>query len=479
LVHITRDGGKNWTNITPKELPEWSLVSLIEASSHDAGRAYLAVDRHKLDDSHPYIYKTSDFGKTWQKITEGIPADSYVHAVREDPRRPGLLYAGIETGMFVSFDDGARWQPLQLNLPTTPIHDLVVKDDDLVVATHGRSFWILDDLSPLRQLDDAISNSDWYLFKPRPTIRLRGLGGLKSLTAVGENPPDGAILYYYLKSAPKGKQEIILEIFDSQGKLIRKYSNLKKEDSREEEPAEWPERALPKELLPAEAGLNRFAWDLRYEPPAKIPGQVFGDWRAEGPWVLPGSYQVKLTLAGKSLTTSLEVKVDPRVSVAEGDLKRQLELGLRIREQVTRAHATVNQIIDLRAQLKALHKHLEGQDSAKEILTAADDLDKKVTAVEGALYNPEVKASEDDLNYPVKLDLQLIGLAAAVESADSAPTRQSYELFDTLSGQVDKALASWREITGKDLAALTELMRKQNIPAVILAPVRREAGEVD
>src|SRR5712692_5099456 len=238
LVHLTRDAGQTWTDITPKQLPEWSMISLIEPSPHLPAAAYIAVDRHRLDDYRPYIYKTSDFGRTWTKITAGIPDNTYVHAVREDPAKRGLLYAGTETGVYFSLDDGARWQPLQLNLPATPIHDLVVKGDDLVVATHGRSFWILDDLSPLRQWGDATPNAGAHLYAPRIAYRTRAGHNTLRGRPYGENPPAGAVLYYALKAAPKENEEITMEILDAQGRLVRKLTSREKRDP--EAPPEWP-----------------------------------------------------------------------------------------------------------------------------------------------------------------------------------------------------------------------------------------------
>jgi photosystem II stability/assembly factor-like uncharacterized protein len=473
LVHITRDGGKNWTKITPPGIPDWAMISLIEASPSSAGTAYVAVDAHKLDDLKPYIYRTDDFGKTWTKTVKGIPDGAYVHAVREDPARKGLLYAGTETGVYVSFDNGAQWQPLNLNLPTTPIHDLVVKGDDLVVATHGRSFWILDDLSPLRQLNAAMTGSDVYLYKPRSAVRLRGLGGIVARGALGENPLDGAVINYFLKSAPKEKQEITLEILDSNGKLVRKFSNLKEEVN--DQPKEWPEQEQPKDTLPAKAEMNRFAWDLRYDPPTKIPTGVNSDWQPDGPWVLPGTYTAKLTVAGKSYTAPVEVKLDPRVKVTTADLEKQLDLAIKLRDAVSRDHAVVNQIHGIRDQIKALTKRLKEQKRSEAIIKAGEDLDKKMTAVEEELYQPKVTASEDNLNYPDKLDQQLVSLASYVESADSAPTAQAAERFTELSAQLDAQLAKWHEIESKDLAALNDMIRKENIPAVML-PTGGEAG---
>src|SRR5262249_26659863 len=304
LVHVTHDGGKTWEKVTPKETPEWAMISLIEASPFEAGTAYAAVDAHKLDNFKPYIFKTSDFGKTWTKLVSGLPDSSYVHVVREDPKRKGLLYAGTETGIWVSFNDGANWQPLQLNLPATPIHDLIVHRDDLAVATHGRSFWVLDDLSPLRQVSASTASEDAHLFVPRTAFRTRIGHTRRRRYAIAENPPEGAMLSYYLKEDPKAP--VKLEILDAQGKVIRSFTS---EEKKKDHLAEEWERDEPAEHIPSKAGLNLFAWNLRYELPAKIPLAIYDNGEPTGPLALPGSYQARLTVAGKSRTVPLEVKM--------------------------------------------------------------------------------------------------------------------------------------------------------------------------
>jgi hypothetical protein len=466
LVHLTLDGGKNCTDVTPKGMREWSLVSLIEPSPYDAGAAYVAIDCHKLDDYRPYIYKTTDYGKSWTKITNGIPESAYAHAVREDPKRKSLLFAGTETGIFVSFDGGAHWQSLQLNLPTTPIHDLMIKGDDLVVATHGRSFWILDDITPLRNVSERVANADVYLYPPQRAIRFR-TGGVvpeRLLLWDGENVPNGAIIDYYLKAAPK--DEITLEILDSQGKLVRRYSS-KHSESESPEQQEWPDQTKPSELLPANAGMNRFTWDLRYAAPTLVSGTAWdGGEPPKGPLAVPGKYQVKLTVAGKSETAEFELETDPRVKTPQADLEKELELGLKIRSSISLADETVNQIRDVRAQLEALRKRLGSSEQAKTIAGAAEAINKKMTPIEDALINPKIKATEDSLNYPLRLNNQLGTLAAFVDSADSAPTAQDYAALEFLNSKVAAQAAAWKETASKDLAELNERIRKENIPVI-------------
>jgi len=469
LIHLTRDAGKNWANVTPKGMPEWSLVSLIEPSPHEAGTAYAAVDCHKLDDLRPYIFKTADFGKTWTKITDGIPSGAYVHAVREDPERKGLLYAGTELGVFASWDDGAHWQSLQLNLPVTPIHDLVVKNGGLVVATHGRSFWILDDISPVQQLAALKDAGDAVLLKPRPAVRFRADNPAheRELMLVGANAPRGAVIYYSLKSAPKEKEKITLEISDSSGKVVRKVTNLKK-DEEGKPPAEFDEGEPPEgsDLLPARAGLNRFAWNLRYDKPREVAGAVFDEGDPIGAMAPAGTYKLKLTVAGKSYEAPLQVAPDPRVKVSDAELAKEFDLVAKLRGMLDADLGAVLEIRDVRSQLKALEKRLGAEAAAKPVLDAAKDLDKKMTAVEDELIQSKATAGEDMLNYPVKLNSKLGYLQNAVDSADAAPTAQEYALAAEYERRLNEQTAKWKEIKDKDLAALNDLMRKNNITAV-------------
>ncbi|HUJ31647.1 MAG TPA: hypothetical protein VLY23_10235 [Candidatus Acidoferrum sp.] len=474
LVQLTRDGGKNWSNVTPKEMPEWSMISLIDPSPHDAGTAYVAVDRHRLDDFKPYIYKTSGYGKTWTKLTNGIPDTAYVHVVREDPKRKGLLYAGTETGIFVSYDDGGHWQSLQMNLPQAPIDDLVVHDDDLVVATHGRAFWILDDITPLRQLDDKIEGEDVHFFTPRAAYRTRIISfQVPRSIPVGGNPPSGVIFDYSLKEAPK--EPMKLEILDAQGKVIRKYSSKKVE---EEGPASEGEifRFGGGEPLPAEKGLNRFEWDLRYEPATKTPGLVVWGGSGQGPVAVPGKYEAKLTVAGKEYKVPVELKEDPRVPVTEADLQKQLELGLKMRDRLSEAHKAVNEMKEVQAQMTALKKRLteEDKDKNKEIITAIDDLNKKIEGVEAELVQLKAKAGEDALNFPNGPADQLQALLASVDGSDNAPTAQSYTVFDTLNGPIGTGIAHWKDLKDKDVPALNEKIEKANIPAIAVTPPKEE-----
>ena len=461
LIHISRDGGKNWANVTPKGIPEWSLVSIIEASPHDAGTAYAAVDTHKLDDLHPYIYKTTDFGKSWTKITNGIPDGAYTHAVREDPARKNLLYAGTETGVYVSFDGGANWQSLQLNLPNSPIHDLIVKNDDLVVATHGRSFWILDDLTPLRAAT-AQAATETTVYKPRVTYRLRWPDSFERHQPVGENPPTGAIVYYYLPSAPKGV--VSLDILDAQGKAVRHFSNEEKKEA--ETPPEWPDQTPPEEKIPTNAGLNRFAWDLRAQGPTPLAGEPGAEFRNRGAMVAPGAYQVRLTSEGKSYTAPLELKIDARVKASSADVQKQVELGGKIVTEVSQIHDVVGKMREVRTQTHTLNSRLGGDPRYAQLIAAAKDFDKKSFDVESQLVQVNAKSSESTLNYPVLIDERFHSLLSMVDSADAAPTAQQYEVFAELEKQAQPLLTQAHELMTKELPVLNEMVNKLNIPAI-------------
>jgi photosystem II stability/assembly factor-like uncharacterized protein len=474
LVQVTRDGGQHWSNVTSKEFGDWSLISIIEPSPFSASTAYVAVDRHKLDDFKPYIFKTSDYGKTWTRITNGIPDGSYAHAVREDPKHKGLLFGGTETGIYVSFDDGGHWQSLKLNLPTTPVHDLTIKGDDLVLATHGRAFWSLDDITPLRQLAASTTNEDVHLYEPAPAVRFRGPGfQLPASIPVGANPPAGVVIDYYLKTAPKDKETITLEVFDSKNKLVRKFSNKKSGEGASPDEEEFG-ISRPGETLPAEVGLNRFVWNLRNEAPVTVPGAVGWGGRPSGALVVPGTYQIKLTAGGKTQSAKVEVTKDPRVAATQGDLEKQFELAMRIHDRISAGDEAVNQIRSVRSQLDALKHRLANDANAKPVIDAADALTKKMNGVEEKIIQPKSKAGEDPLNFPIQTADQLAALEETVESADTAPTAASFTVFDELNKRLDAQLAIWKDLQAKDLADLNALIQKNNIPTIAPATEKTE-----
>jgi len=468
LVQVTTDDGQHWSNVTPK-MPEWSTIDLIDPSPHDGNTAYVAVDRHKLDDFKAYIFKTNDLGKTWTAITTGIPDGSYVHAVREDPKRKGLLYAGTETGVFVSFDDGAHWQRLQLNLPTSPIHDLVVKDDDLVVATHGRSFWVLDDVTPVRQVHAQSPQADVTLYQPQMALRLHYPEEFDKRQPVGDNPPPGAIIDYYFKTAPK--EEVSLDILDTSGKVVRHLSSKEKREG--EQPPEWPDRVERVKTIPANEGMNRFAWDLRYDDPIQIPGAFYSGTGPKGPLALPGDYQVKLTVGGKSQTAPLHLAIDPRTKGSEAALQKQFTLSMQVNNRSSQLHQAVNEIRDLKSQIQTLHKRFGDDQRLKPALDAADALDHKMSEVEQRLIQVNMKGSEGNLAFPNMLNERFDTFSHTIDVGDTEPTKPQLDVFQLLSSQLEEQLKKWAQIKNEDVPKVSELIKQANLPALIITEKKK------
>jgi photosystem II stability/assembly factor-like uncharacterized protein/DNA-binding FrmR family transcriptional regulator len=464
LVHVTQNDGQQWQNVTPKEIPEWSLISFIEPSHNDAGTAYIAVDRHKLDDFKPFIYRTRDLGRSWSLIVHGIPEGSYVRAVREDPTRKGLLFAGTETGVYFSLDDGENWQPLKLNLPTVPIHDLVIHEDDLVVATHGRSFWVLDDITPLRQIHSSTAPGEIVLYKPQNARRLHYPDSIERRGPVGDDPPLGAVIDYYLDTAPK--DEVKLEILDSQNRLVRTLSSREKKEF--EQPPEWPDQLREVTIIPADTGMNRYAWNLRWEPPVKIPGAFYAGVGPQGPLAMPGHYTVKLTVGNQVQTQPLEIVVDPRVKdrVSIADLQKQFELALQVRDANTELHRAVNQIRGMRAQIRGVHVRLESAIQSKELLAQVDALDRKMSPVEEELIQVNMKGSEANLAFPNMLNEQFDTFTSSVTAGDGVPTAQQYEVFKKLRARLNAQLATWNQIMSSDVPAVNEAVKRADLPMI-------------
>ncbi len=467
LIQVTRDDGKTWQNVTPPQLTSWSKVGLIDASRHEADTVYAAVDRHRLDDYRAYIFRTHDGGKSWTNAASGIPDGSYVNAVREDPVRKGLLYAGTETGVFVSFNEGDAWQPLQLNLPNASVRDLVIHEDDLVIATHGRAFWVLDNVTPLRQLSDQVAQADAWLFPPQEAVRVRPGSDdgtpLPPDEPAGENPPDGAMIDFCLRSVPAAP--VTLEILDQAGKIVRRYSSADQPQKINPEtlniPAFW---AHPPSPLPAAPGMHRFVWDLRYEG---IGGARRGRFGGGGPWAPPGRYTVKLTVNGQTHTQSLTVKMDPRSKAALGDLQKQFELAQQINSLLNQVSQNTREANRLQEELRALGQKLKERDS---LASALASLAQKVDSIAGvAAANPEIFSINEpgtdrtSLRY---LNSSLGGLEAVIASADAAPGPDALAAFRSLREQTQKALALWDELKAKDLPQLNTLLHQSNVSPV-------------
>src|SRR6185369_3906071 len=479
LIQLSRDGGKNWSNVTPPSsiMPEWIQINSIDASPYDPATLYVAATMYKWDDNRPYLYRTSDYGKTWKKITSGIPETAFTRVIREDPNKRGLLYAGTETGMYVSFDNGERWQSLQLNLPIVPITDLAIqkREKELVVATQGRSFWILDDLPLLHQMMDAggfTTAAETRLYKPRDSYRMAGGGGpLPPSVTVGQNPPSGVVVYYSLKDKPASEVEI--EFLNPAGKSIRKFTGRVRKPGdaptapQAPPPGEGGFGAPPPASVPMEVGLNRFVWDMRNSDATRFPGMILWAGDTRGPKMPPGTYQVKLKVDGKSLTQNFEIKADPRLSTTPADYAKQLDLGLKIRDKLTETHNAIIQIRDVRKQVEDLLKRVT---NVKVVNDAGTALNKNLTTIEEALYQTKNQSSQDPLNYPIRLNNKLAALGGVVGSADAAPTAQSYAVYDELVTQIDAELQKLAQIMRTDVPAFNQLVRDQNIPAVVVKP---------
>jgi photosystem II stability/assembly factor-like uncharacterized protein len=479
LIQLTRDGGQSWHDVTPRELTPWSKVAQLDASHFDTNTVYAAVNRFRLDDLHPYIYRTHDGGQTWQKIVTGLPDDGPINAVREDPERKGLLFAGSEATVYVSFDDGDHWQSLRLNLPATSIRDLVIHQDDLVIGTHGRSFWVLDNITPLRQLSAQVAPSDSYLFAPQLTYRVRRNNNtdtpLPPEVPAGQNPPDGAMLDYCLNANVSGP--VTLQISDSSGKVIRKFSSDDKSQPLDEKqinvPMYWirPERVLSKAQ-----GMHRFLWDLHYPAPDSLPHEypisaIYGDTPRYplGPAVLPGEYTVTLNANGKSYTQKLTVHMDPRVNTPPEGLKTQFELATRITDAMHRDYTALAQVKSVRSQIH----ELQSSGKAGAQASALTGLDQKAATLEGTgggygaafLSTPEGRGLS-------RLNVALYNLLNTVDSADVAPTTQTTAMVQTVELALQEQLKAWDELQSGDLARVNAALKRAG-----LQPIKTETTE--
>ncbi|MBA2341805.1 MAG: glycosyl hydrolase [Pyrinomonadaceae bacterium] len=477
-VYVTRDAGKNWNNVTPRGIPEFIQINSIEASPHEAGTAYVAATMYKWDDFRPYLYKTTDYGRTWTKITNGIPDGAFTRVIREDPNKRGLLYAGTETGIYMSYDDGANWQSLQLNLPIVPVTDLAVhkRDRDLVVATQGRSFWVLDDLNVLQGMTPSVAFADAQLFQPEDAYRTTGGSfPIPTTASVGQNPAMGAIVYFYLRNKPQG--EVALEFLDSSGKVVKRFTSRREEAGsasagRGGEGGERGEGGFGggggEPRFSAEAGLNRFVWDLRYPDASRFPGMILWGASTRGPRVAPGTYTVRLSANGVTSTQTFNVEADPRLTTTQEDFNRQLALLLQIRDKVTETHDAINTIRDVRKQLEGISERVKDQPNGNAVIEAAKGLMTRMAAIEEELYQTKLQSNQDPLNYPIRLNNKLAALSSVVESADTAPTEQAYALYEDLGRQIDAQLSRFNQVMQTDLPAFNRAVRDQNIPAVIV-----------
>jgi len=455
LIWLTTGAGAHWNNVTPPQLSPWQKVSVLEASHTDPQTAYAAVNTLRLDDLRPHIYRTRDSGKSWTEIVNGIPADQNVNSVREDPQRKGLLFAATEGNVYVSFDDGEHWQSLRLNLPATSVRDLLIKDNDLAIATHGRGFWILDDITPLRQWDDRALSESAHLFAPEPALRVRWDTNpdtpLPPDVPAGQNPPDGAIFNYYLKSP--ATEAVTLEIVDSSGKTVRRLSSadpLPKPNPQLEIPEYW---LRPPERLSSAAGLHRFVWDMHYQPVsgikpeypiAAVPENTAP--QPTSPWIMPGKYTVVLTANGQKYTQPLTVEMDPRVKTAPGDLQKQFELSYRVYQDLLELQPVVERAEAAQAKLKSAREKASGAEAEK-----LDALSKQLVALEGGQFRRRRGQQAANLTGVRSSLLQLMNM---LQEADRAPTNQIAEQVSIVHPNVTTVIQNWSEFESSQLKPL-------------------------
>ena len=461
-VQVTRDGGRNWKNVTPKDLGDFARISLIEASPFRAGTAYVAANRYQQDDFRPYVYRSDDFGETWTKIVNGVPANEFARAIREDIKVASQLYLGTEHSIYISFDDGANWQSLKQNLPDTPVHDIAIEERDLVIATHGRGFYIIDNISPLRQ-GGLKTTTSFHLYKPQDAQR-----GLDRNAAID----------YYLKQAA---QKVTMEIVDAQGKVIRTFTGTpenEKAPARPQGGASGSEdeffRRPPDPHPPVSAGLHRVNWDMRYPGAIDFPGMVMWAANTRGPIAPPGAYQVKVTADDDTQTQSFAIRREPHIlgHVTDQDLREQFDLAMNVRNKVTQANESVRLIRGIKQQIVDRKGKLDAKATAAA--RALDDLEQSLSAVENEIYQTKLQSSQDPLNFPIKLNNKIATLQNVIESSDTAPTEQAYSVFRALSGRLDEQLTKLDAAVKTKLPAVNQLLQRQKLDPMKAEPLKVE-----
>lgn len=453
LVHLTTNGGKNWKNVTPKKMPEWMLINAIEVDPFTAGGAYIVGTRYKLGDYTPYIYKTEDYGKNWRLLTNGIDAEHFTRVLRTDPKRKGLLYAGTEKGMYISFDDGKNWNPFQLNLPIVPITDLTVKNNNLIAATQGRSFWIIDDLTPLHQINKTLISNDLFMFKPMDTYRMGG-SKRKSKTA-GQNHPGGVLINYYVKDIDE-KDTLSLSFFDNLGKHIKTFSTN-------------PDTKQQEEKLKVKKGANQLNWNMQYPDAEKIKGMILWWASLSGPKALPGNYSIKLTKNGKVVSEqNFTLLKDPRSTASEEDLLAQFNFILEIQEKLTEIHKTLKNITKVKKQVKQLKASISDKEKNKEIIDLANKIVEELTNYENVLYQTKSKSNQDPLNFPIRLNNKLAHLNSLSSIGDFKPTDQSIEFKNEIVKLIDAELSKIYSIFDNDVKKLNKKVKQSDIDLINL-----------
>lgn len=452
LIHLTKDGGENWTNVTPPSLPKWTMINSIEVDPFNQGGMLFAGTRYKLGDYQPYLYRTTDYGATWTKITDGISNDHFTRVVRADPERKGLLYAGTESGMYISFDNGTSWKPFQMNLPMVPITDLTIKNKNLIAATQGRGFWIIDDLTTLHQLSDQVVNSRHYLFKPMDSYRLGGGNGNTSKTA-GTNHPGGVLTYFYLADTSI-IDTVSLAFMEPDGDVIKAYSN-------------YPNKEDNEEKLTFKQGLNMFNWDMIYQDAKTFDGMILWWSKTSGPMATPGTYEVALTVNGESMKQSFDLIKDPRSSATQEDLQAQFDFLIETRDKLSETHQAITNIRKARGKINDVVKLMD-KETHKELIDRSKEVVKQMTEIEKALYQTKNESRQDPLNFPVRLNNKLGHLAALASYGDNSPTEQALIFKQEIIGQIDAELAKLYEIFNTDLPEINQSIIDNKIQLIEL-----------
>jgi hypothetical protein len=428
------------------------MVNSVEPHPTQKGVMYFAATLYKKGDFQPLLFKTDDYGKTWIKITNGIADTHFTRVVRVDPKRAGLLYAGTEYGMYVSFDDGKNWQPFQMNLPLVPITDLTIKNDNLIAATQGRGFWLIDDLTPLHQLTPQVASSKFHLYKPMPSYKMNG-GNAANTKFEGQNHPGGVMVHFYLPTAPDSTSRISLEILQQDGKLIKKYDNKAKENASK---------------LEVKEGMNRFVWNMTYPEASRFEGMILWGGGTQGPKAVPGTYKARLTVNGQPQETEFQILQDPRSQTPLADLQAQHAFLILVRDKLTQTNDAISKIREARTQINGVTTRFQGREDMKDVLEAAKALNKKMTEVEETLYQTKNRSGQDPLNFPIKLNNRLANLASQASVGDYRPTDQMYAFQKEVTAEIDAQLQKLNQVFSTDLPALNQLIRSKNVDAILL-----------
>lgn len=448
LIQLSRDGGQHWQNVTPAAAGQWMMWNCVETDPFQKGKAYFVGTKYKSDDYAPYIFKTEDYGATWTKITNGIPADHFARCIRADKKRPGLLYCGTEYGMYISYDDGVNWKSFQLNLPIVPITDLTIKENDLVVATQGRAFWSIDDLGMLQQKDEAILQKNIHAFRVNDAYRYDGSQNPNPKNA-GMNPPNGTVINYYLKDVTDSAK-VSIDIMDRNRKLIKTFSTTAKEKE---------------DKIEVSRGMNQFVWNMNYPPAEKIDGLILWHGNVPGPKAAPGQYFYKIKADGDSTDGNFIIRANPVYNISQQDYDEQFDFLITIRDKFAEMQKAMKNIRDIRAQLSSFTDKL-GKDCPKDVKQQADTINRQMTAIEEALHQTKAKSGQDVLNFPIRLDDKISGLYDFASSGNAAPARQVKEAYAELSGQADMQLDKLKKIMNEDIPAFNQLIRDRALPLI-------------